>query len=136
MQVLFVCVHNSGRSQMAEAIFNHYAKGEALAYSAGTRPASHIDRNVIQAMKEVGLDISKQRPKILTPEMMVDVDRVITMGCGVEDVCPATFVATEDWWLEDPDGKPIEKVREIRDEIEAKVKALIGNMNQEGGELI
>ncbi len=136
MQVLFVCVHNSGRSQMAEAIFNHYAKGEALAYSAGTRPASHIDRNVIQAMKEVGLDISKQRPKVLTPEMMVDVDRVITMGCSVEDVCPATFVATEDWGLEDPVGNPIEKVREIRDKIEAKVKALIGNMNQEGGELI
>ena len=124
-KVLFVCVHNSGRSQMAEAFFNHYAEGEALAYSAGTRPACHKDKNVVVVMKEVGLDISKQQPKMLTPEMMEDVDRVITMGCGVEDVCPATWVPTEDWGLEDPEGKPIQKVREIRDEIEAKVKALI-----------
>ena len=76
-------------------------------------------------MKEKGLDISKQHPKMLTPEMMENVDRVITMGCGVEDICPATWVPTEDWGLEDPEGKPLQKVREIRDEIEAKVKALI-----------
>ena len=124
-KVLFVCAHNSGRSQMAEALFNYHAKGEALAYSAGTRPACHKDKNVVVVMKEVGLDISKQHPKMLTPEMMENVDRVITMGCGVENICPATWVPTEDWGLEDPEGEPLQKVREIRDEIEAKVKALI-----------
>ena len=124
-KVLFICVHNSGRSQMAEALFNYHAKGEALAYSAGTRPACHKDKNVVVVMKEKGLDISKQHPKMLTPEMMEGVDRVITMGCGVENICPATWVSTEDWGLGDPEGEPLQKVREIRDEIEAKVKALI-----------
>ena len=124
-KVLFVCVHNSGRSQMAEALFNHYAAGKAQASSAGTRPASHVDLNVSKAMREVGIDISSQRPKMLTSEMVDDADKVVTMGCGVEGICPATFVATEEWQIEDPKGKPIEKVREIRKEIEAKVKKLI-----------
>jgi arsenate reductase len=122
---LFVCVHNSGRSQMAEAFFEHYADGKAKAFSAGTRPASHVDQTVVKAMREVGIDISSKRPKALTLEMLDGADRVITMGCGVEGVCPATIVPTEDWQLEDPEGKPIEKVREIRDEIEARVKKLI-----------
>ena len=120
-----MCVHNSGRSQMAEAMFNHYAMGKAHAYSAGTRPASNMNHIVIEAMNEMGLDISKQQPKMLTPELIDNVDMVVSMGCGVENVCPATFVPTDDWGLEDPEGKPIQKVREIRDEIEAKVKALI-----------
>jgi arsenate reductase len=124
-KILFVCVHNSGRSQMAEAFFNNYAKGKAQAFSAGTQPASHTDRTVLQAMKEIGIDISSQRPKMLTLKMMDDADRVITMGCGVEGVCPATLVPTEDWQLEDPEGKSIEQVRVIRDEVAAKVKNLI-----------
>jgi protein-tyrosine-phosphatase len=124
-KVLFVCVHNSGRSQMAEAFFNYYASGKATAISAGTAPAIHVDRTVVAAVKELGIDISSNRPKMLTPEMMEGVDRAITVGCGMEGVCPATFVPTEDWHLEDPEGKSIEKVREIRDEIEAKVKTLI-----------
>lgn len=124
-RVLFVCVHNSGRSQMAEAFFNHYAAGKAKATSAGTKPASHVDRTVIEAMKEVGIDISAQRPKTLTIEMLDDVDKVVTMGCEAENVCPAAFVPTEDWQLEDPEGKPIEQVRKIRREIEARVKRLI-----------
>jgi arsenate reductase len=124
-KILFVCVHNSGRSQMAEAFFNNYANGKAQAFSAGTQPASHTDRNVLQAMREIGIDISAQRPKMLTLKMMEDADRVITMGCGVEGVCPATLVPTEDWQLEDPEGKPIERVRAIRDEVETKVKRLI-----------
>jgi arsenate reductase len=124
-KILFVCVHNSGRSQMAEAFFNNYAGGKAQAFSAGTQPASHTDSTVSQAMKEIGIDISSQRPKMLTLKMMEDADRVITMGCGVEGVCPATFVPTEDWQLEDPEGKSIERVRAIRDEIETKVKNLI-----------
>jgi arsenate reductase len=124
-KILFVCVHNSGRSQMAEAFFNNYAKGKAQAFSGGTQPASHTDSTVLQAMKEIGIDISSQRPKMLTLEMVESADKVVTMGCGVEGVCPATFVPTEDWQLEDPEGKPIEKVRAIRDEIAAKVKKLL-----------
>jgi arsenate reductase len=130
-KVLFVCVHNSGRSQMAEALFNHYAAGKAQAFSAGTQPASHVNPTVVEAMREVGIDISPQRPKKLTLEMLDDADKVVTMGCGVESVCPAAFVPTEEWQLEDPEGKPIEKVREIRGEIEAKVKKLIEQIKQE-----
>jgi protein-tyrosine-phosphatase len=124
-KILFVCIHNSGRSQMAEAFFNHYAKGKAQAFSAGTHYASHIDPTVVEAMGERGIDISSKRPKMLTLEMLGVADKVITMGCGAEGVCPATFVPTEDWQLEDPEGKPIEQVRAIRDEIEAKVGTLI-----------
>ena len=90
-KVLFACIHNSGRSQIAEALFNHYVEGKAQAISAGTHPASHIDRNVVEAMKEVGLDISKQLPKMLTPDMLDGIDRIITVGCSVEGVCPAAF---------------------------------------------
>lgn len=124
-KILFVCVHNAGRSQMAEAFLNNYAKGKAQAFSAGTHYASHIDHTVIEAMKEVGIDISNKRPKMLTLEMLGVADKVISMGCGVEGVCPATYVPTEDWQLEDPEGKPIEQVRAIRDEIGIKVKKLI-----------
>ena len=124
-KILFVCVHNTGRSQMAEAFFNHYAKGKAQAFSAGTHYASHINSSVIEAMREVDIDISSKRPKVLTLEMLGVADKVISMGCGVEGVCPATFVPIEDWQLEDPEGKPIEQVRAIRDEIVTKVKRLI-----------
>jgi len=124
-KILFVCVHNADRSQMAEAFFNHYAEGKAQAFSAGTHYASHIDPTVVEAMAERGIDISSKRPKMLTLEMLGVADKVISMGCGVEGVCPATYVPTEDWQLEDPEGKPIEQVRAIRDEIEAKVRTLI-----------
>jgi len=124
-KILFVCVHNAGRSQIAEAFFNHYAKGKAQAFSAGTHYASRIDPIVVEAMAERGIDISNKRPKMLTLEMLGVADKVISMGCGVEGVCPATFVPTEDWQLEDPEGKPIEQARAIRDEIEAKVRTLI-----------
>ena len=113
---------------MAEAFFNHYATGKARAFSAGTRPASHTDRTVVGAMKELGIDISSQRPKMLTVEMLENADKVVTMGCGVEGICPASFTPVEEWQLEDPEGKPIQKVREIRDEIEAKVMKLIEEM--------
>jgi len=125
-KILFVCVHNAGRSQMAEAFSNHYAKGKAQAFSAGTHFATHIDPTVVETMREVGIDISNKRPKMLTLEMLGNADKVISMGCGEEEgICPATFVPTEDWQLEDPEGKPIEQVRAIRDEIEAKVKRLL-----------
>jgi arsenate reductase len=129
-KVLFVCVHNSGRSQMAEALFNHFAAGKAKAFSAGTQPASHVNPTVAKAMREVGIDISAQHPKMLTPEMVDDADKVVTMGCGVEGICPATFVPTEEWQIEDPEGKPLEKVREIREEIKARVKRLIDELWQ------
>ena len=97
--VLFVCVGNAGRSQMAEAFFNHLAGGKAKALSAGTNPANVIDPKVVQVMKEVNIDISGNRPKKLTVEMLSQADKVITMGCGAKNVCPASFVETEDWEL-------------------------------------
>ena len=120
-RVLFVCVHNSGRSQMAEAFFNQLAKGKAEAISAGTDPADALESNVVEAMREMGIDMGGRKPKALTIEMLERADKVVTMGCGVEGVCPASFVETEDWGLEDPKGKPLEKVRKIRDEIRKRV---------------
>lgn len=123
--VLFVCVHNSGRSQMAEAFFNRFAGNKTAASSAGTQPAPEINPTVVQVMREAGLDISHHKPKLLTLKMVEHADRVITMGCGVADTCPAAIVPMEDWGIEDPEGKPIEKVREIRDIIKIKVVTLI-----------
>lgn len=113
---------------MAEAFFNHYAIGKAEAISAGTRPASHVDQTVVTAMREIGIDISSKRPKMLLPEMLEGADKIITMNCSVEGVSPASLGLTDDWQLEDPEGKPIEKVRKIRHEIEAKVKQLLIEM--------
>jgi len=101
-KVLFVCVHNAGRSQMAEAFFNRLAKGKAQAFSAGTKPLDAVEPMVVEAMQEVGIDIRGNRPKILTSQMVKQADLVVTMGCGAEGVCPATFVETEEWELEDP----------------------------------
>jgi arsenate reductase len=129
-KVLFVCVHNSGRSQMAEALFNHITEGKASASSAGTKPASKINPTVVQVMREVGLDISSQKPKLLAVEMMQNADRVITMGCGVEDMCPAAIVPMEDWGIEDPEDKPLDKVRQIREMIKDKVEELIKELNK------
>jgi protein-tyrosine-phosphatase len=123
--VLFVCVGNAGRSQMAEGFFNHLANGKARAISAGTKPANAVDPKTIEVMREVEIDISAAGPKALTMEMLDQASRVVTMGCGAEGVCPASFVETEDWQLEDPKGKPIEEVRRIRDEIKAKVMKLL-----------
>jgi arsenate reductase len=130
-KVLFVCVHNSGRSQMAEAFFNHFAGVKASASSAGTQPASEINPTVAQVMRETGIDISRQKPKMLTLEMMENADRVITMGCGVEDTCPAGVVPMEDWGIEDPEGKTVDEVRKIRDIIRIKVATLIKELDTE-----
>lgn len=128
MTVLFICVGNSGRSQMAEAFFNRLAKGKSRAISAGTRPAETVDPAVVAVMREVGIDISHQKPKALTLEMVESADRVISMGCGVEETCPATLVPTEDWGLDDPKGQPPGKIGEIRDEIQVRVKKLLAEM--------
>ncbi len=125
--VLFVCLHNSGRSQMAEGFFNKVAKGSVLAISAGTKPSEKLNPEAVKAMGEIGIDIGSNKPKMLTPEMVQQAERVITMGCGVETgaACPARFIITDDWRLEDPAGKTLEAVRKIRDEIEKKVLELI-----------
>lgn len=121
--VLFVCVENAGRSQMAEA----FARSHGLnAASAGTVPAPGVNPVVVQAMKEKGIDISQNSPRMLTNTMIDDADLVVTMGCSVEEVCPRPILAKMqkkhiDWNLTDPKGKPIEEVRKIRDEIEARV---------------
>ena len=128
--ILFVCVHNSGRSQMAEAFFNSLAEGKAKAISAGTSPSDDIEPVVVEAMKEAGIDISEKKPKPLTFEMAEKADRMITMGCGAEagEVCPASFIETEDWELDDPHGQPAAKVRLIRDEVRSRVVGLIGEL--------
>lgn len=110
---------------MAEAFLNKLAPGRARATSAGTHPAEAIDPTVVEVMREVDIDISHQKPKKLTPEMMARADRVITMGCGVEEVCPATFVETEDWNIDAPKGEPVEKVRQIREQIQVRVRKLL-----------
>jgi arsenate reductase len=129
-KVLFVCVHNAGRSQMAEAFFNQMAMPRAKATSAGTRPSEKVNPTVVEAMREVGIDIGGRKPTMLTFEMLENADRVITMGCSVEKACPAIFVLTEDWKLEDPEGKPVEQVRQIRDEIKAKVERLVEELTR------
>lgn len=128
--VLFVCVHNSGRSQMAEAIFNQLAQGKALAVSAGTNPGDAVDPTVVKVMREAGIDLSGKKPRALTLDMIDMAAKMITMGCGVDagGVCPASFIETEDWGLDDPKGKPIEQVRKIRDEIKARVTKLIDEL--------
>ncbi|MBI2934810.1 MAG: arsenate reductase ArsC [Chloroflexi bacterium] len=128
--ILFVCVHNSGRSQMAEAFFNRLAAGRAVAISAGTAPAVAVDPTVVRVMREVGVDTSHNKPKRLTGDMLAGAARVITMGCEVEGVCPATFVNAEDWGIEDPKGKPAEMVREIRDRIREKVTRLLEEIRE------
>ena len=125
--VVFVCVHNSGRSQMAEAFFNDLAGARAIAISAGTQPGDRVNPVVADVMKELGIDISANKPKMLTFEMVDKADRMITMGCGAEAgaICPASFIETEDWALEDPEAKPIERVRMIRDDIRSRVARLV-----------
>jgi arsenate reductase len=125
-RILFVCIENAGRSQMAEAFANHYGKGRISASSAGIKLADNVNPTVVKVMKEKGIDISMNRPKLATPQMAEQADLIVTMGCGATDLCPGPFFKTTvDWKLEDPKGKPIEKVREIRDEIERKVKKLL-----------
>jgi len=130
-RVLFVCVENAGRSQMAEAFANHYGKGKLVASSAGIMLAERVNPIVVEVMKEKGIDISMNKPKLLTMKMAEDADLIITMGCSVEKFCPAPLLKNViDWELEDPKGKPIEEVRKIRDKIEANVLKLIAEIKQ------
>ena len=118
---------------MAEALFNKYAKGRFEVISAGTVPGKQINPVVVEALKEIGIDIGRRKPRLLTYEMIEEADRIITMGCEA-DFCPTNFLPkVEDWELEDPKDEPIEKVREIRDNIERRVKALIQELRNEKG---
>jgi arsenate reductase (thioredoxin) len=125
--VLFVCVHNAGRSQMAAAFLMSLAGDRVNVLSAGSMPADQVNPAAVEAMREVGIDISANAPKILTDEAVQDSDVVITMGCG--DTCKFyPGKRYEDWVLEDPAGKGVESVRPIRDEIRARVEALIAEI--------
>ena len=125
-RILFVCVENAGRSQMAEAFADKYGKDKFIVFSAGNKPADKVNPTVVEALKEKGIDISMNKPKLLTFQMAQDADLIITMGCNDNGICPGPFFKpTIDWKLEDPKGKPIEKVREIRDEIEKKVRIML-----------
>ncbi len=124
-KILFVCVENAGRSQMAEGFFRKYAPKGYEAISAGTKPTLAINPIAAESMKEIGIDLTKQKPKVLTNEIISDSILSVNMGCMNKTECPAVFMKNSvDWNIEDPKGKPIEKVREIRDTIELKVRLL------------
>ena len=126
-EVLFVCVHNAGRSQMAAALLDHHAHGRVQVRSAGSAPANEINPAVRAAMDEIGLDLSKEFPKKLTTDAVEAADVVITMGCG--DACPVfPGKRYEDWKVTDPAGQPIEVVRQVRDEIREQVRALLADL--------
>ena len=125
--VLFVCVHNAGRSQMAAAYLNHLGQGRVEVLSAGSAPADSVNPAVVEAMLEEGIDIRAEAPKILTTDAVKESDVVITMGCG--DVCPIfPGKRYEDWVLEDPAGQGVEAVRPIRDEIKRRINELLGEL--------
>lgn len=127
--ILFVCVENAGRSQMAEGFFKKYSPEGYQVVSAGTKPISEINPVAIEAMNEVGIDITNQKSKELTEEMIRTSDKIINMGCMDKEACPSLFLNNLlDWNIEDPKGKPIEKVRDIRDEIHRKVKELVAGI--------
>jgi arsenate reductase (thioredoxin) len=126
--VLFLCVHNAGRSQMALGWFTHLAAGRAVAWSGGSEPAEEVNPAAVEAMAEVGIDITGEHPKRWTSEIVQAADVVITMGCG--DACPVfPGIRYEDWELEDPAGQGVEAVRPIRDEIERRVRALLASLD-------
>ena len=127
--ILFVCVENAGRSQMAEGFFKKYTPKNYVAISAGTKPASNINPVVVDAMNEVGIDISSQKSKDITEDMMRNSTTIVNMGCMEKELCPTLFLHNvTDWNLEDPKGKSIKGVRPIRDEIENRVKELVASL--------
>src|SRR4026209_1878858 len=127
--VLFVCVENAGRSQMAEGFFRTYAPRGYLTVSAGTKPSGEINPIVIQVMRELGVDISKQKSKIITEDMIRNSTVRVNMGCMDKESCPTLFIHNQlEWGIEDPKGKSIEKVREIRDDIEQRVRQLAADI--------
>jgi protein-tyrosine-phosphatase len=129
-KILFVCVENVGRSQMAEAFAKAYGTTKIEAASAGTMPSNEVNPIVVRVMQEKGIDLSVNKPKLITNQMVQEADVIIVMGCSADGFCPAPLLnKVVDWGIEDPKGKPIEKVRETRDEIENKVKKLINEIS-------
>lgn len=125
MKIIFACVHNAGRSQMAAAFFNAIANPNIdEAISAGTQPGECVHPEVVAAMNEIGIDLSNARPQLLTNDLVAKADLLVTMGCG--EACPyVPGLKREDWLLQDPKGKSLEEVRKIRDDIRERVKALL-----------
>jgi arsenate reductase (thioredoxin) len=127
-EVLFVCVHNAGRSQMAAALLERHGDGRVSVRSAGSEPAEELNPAVVEVMREVGIDLRGQRPRRLADEDVRAADVVVTMGCG--DACPVyPGKRYEDWALDDPAGKSIDEVRPIRDEIDRRVRALVAGLD-------
>jgi len=127
--ILFVCVENAGRSQIAEGFFRKYAPKGYKAISAGTKPVSQINPVAVGVMKEVGIDISNEASKDITEDMIRNSTQIVNMGCMERESCPTLFLHNLlDWNIEDPKGKSIEKVREIRDEIEQRVKEIVASI--------
>ena len=126
--VLFVCLHNAGRSQMSQALFERAADGRHTAVSAGTTPAEHVHPEVVEVMRELGLDLAERRPRLLTRELAEGADVVVTMGCG--DQCPSIpgkrYI---NWELDDPKGRPVDEVRATRDEIARRVGELVAELD-------
>jgi protein-tyrosine-phosphatase len=130
--VLFICVENAGRSQMAEGFFRKYIPRGYSTLSAGTKPSGEINPLAIEVMKEVGIDISNQKSKEITEDMMRDSTKIVNMGCMDKSFCPTLFIPhVIDWEIEDPKGKPIEKVREIRDDIDRRVRQLAAELTKD-----
>ena len=129
--VLYVCVHNAGRSQMAAALTEHLSGGRVSVWSAGSAPADQINPAVVEVMREMGLDLAREFPKPLTDEAVRAADVVVTMGCG--DACPLyPGKRYEDWAVDDPAGQPPERVRAIRDDIRARVERLLAELGVAG----
>ncbi len=126
--VLFVCLHNAGRSQMSQALFGRAADGRHTALSAGTTPAEHVHPEVLEVMRELGIDLSDRRPQLLTRELAEQADLLVTMGCG--DACP--YIPGKryvDWELPDPKGQPLAEVRATRDEIARRTRGLVDELD-------
>lgn len=132
VDVLFVCVHNAGRSRMAEALFNHRSRtehgGRWVAASAGTQPAEHPHPEVVRVMAELGLTVEQRPGLLLTPELADSAELMISMGCSIEEACPATATPMEDWALSDPKGQDDDSVRAIRDDIAGRVEVLLARL--------
>ena len=130
--VLFVCVENTGRSQMAEAFFKKYAQNQFNVISAGTSPSSHLNPVVVSVMNELGIDLENQKPQLLSSSMIENSNKTVNMGCMDKESCPSLFVNdVDDWNIEDPKGKSIEDVRKIRDQIKNDVLNLLNSIESD-----
>ena len=130
--ILFVCVENAGRSQMAEAFFKKYAKNQFHVISAGTSPSSHLNPVVVSVMNELGIDLKNQKPQLLSSSMIKNSNKTVNMGCMDKESCPSLFVKdVDDWSIEDPKGKSIDDVRKIRDQIKNDVLNLLNSIESD-----